>query len=448
MLISYVKKSYAFIKALTRGAEKSAIILSYLLGQRRIPIMKTKKTKAVRRLISILLSIALLCASSALTLCSVAAAETADDENEPQYKYYNLSDGSIALREYLGEETNVVVPDKLIVEENGQKVTKKVTKLELTFNYSKIVESVVVPKSVTVIDRAFSHCSKLKSIVIKGATKYADKPFDDLPSLETVILESNKSLTVDMKRDFPIFRNCKNLKTVTFPHGVSELKNVFTDCPSLTSIYLPTTVKNIYGNFIDNPLSWKEDSVTFYSYPSEYIEYWCKNKGFNFVNLESLYKPKKSNKSLQAGATFNSAMPGVDNIVSEYSSDNTKIAKIDKSGKVTALNKGTAAVTTTVHPIGFNLKSYAKAYSYKVKVTTEPKISKTSVTVKKGKEVTVKLTGKAKAIDNKYTNTKLAKITSKTNATSLKIKGLKKGKTTIKVKVNGVKTLSVKVNVL
>ncbi len=414
--------------------------------------MKTKKTKAGRRLISILLSIALLCASSALTLCSVSAAETGEKENEPQYNYYNLSDGSIALREYLGEETNVVVPDKLIVEENGQKVTKKVTKLELTFNESKDrkykVKSVTVPESVTVIDRAFSHCYELKNIVIKGATKYADKPFDDLPSLETVILESNKSLTVDIKKDFPIFRDCPKLKTVTFPHGVNMLKNAFRDCPSLTSIYLPTTVNNISANFIDNPLSWKEDSVTFYSYPSEYIEYWCKNKGFNFVNLESLYKPKKSNKSLQAGATFNSAMPGVDNIVSEYSSDNAKIAKIDKSGKVTALNKGTATVTTTVHPIGFNLKSYAKAYSYKVKVTTEPKISKTSVTVKKGKEITVKLTGKAKAIDNKYTNTKLAKITSKANATSLKIKGLKKGKTTVKVKVNGVKTLSVKVNVL
>lgn len=36
-------------------------------------------------------------------------------------------------------------------------------------------------------------------------------------------------------------------------------------------------------------------------------------------------------------------------------------------------------------------------------------------------------------------NTKVAKIVSKANATSIKVKALKKGTTTLKIRVNGVK---------
>ncbi|MBR2280214.1 MAG: hypothetical protein IJ903_04730, partial [Ruminococcus sp.] len=82
----------------------------------------------------------------------------------------------------------------------------------------------------------------------------------------------------------------------------------------------------------------------------------------------------------------------------------------------------------------------------KVTVTTSPKLSKKTVTVKKNKTVSVKITGKAKAVKNVYTNTKIAKITSKNTAATLKIKGLKKGSTTLKVKVNGV-VLKLKVKV-
>lgn len=44
-------------------------------------------------------------------------------------------------------------------------------------------------------------------------------------------------------------------------------------------------------------------------------------------------------------------------------------------------------------------------------------------------------------------NTKVAKIISKANATSIKVKALKKGTTTIKIRVNGVNVLRLKVKV-
>lgn len=44
-------------------------------------------------------------------------------------------------------------------------------------------------------------------------------------------------------------------------------------------------------------------------------------------------------------------------------------------------------------------------------------------------------------------NTKVAKIVSKVNATSIKVKALKKGTTTLKIRVNGVNVLRLKVKV-
>ena len=124
--------------------------------------------------------------------------------------------------------------------------------------------------------------------------------------------------------------------------------------------------------------------------------------------------------------------------VKSWTTSNKNVATVN-NGKVTALNKETATVTATL--------TTGKKIACKVTVTTAPKLSKTTVKVKKGNTATVKVIGKVATINNKYTNTKVAKITSKTNATTLKIKGLKKGTTTLKVKVNGVKNLSLKVNV-
>ena len=111
---------------------------------------------------------------------------------------------------------------------------------------------------------------------------------------------------------------------------------------------------------------------------------------------------------------------------------------VDANGKITALKKGSATVTATLQN--------GKKLSCKVSVKTSPKLSKKSITVKRNKTATVKITGKAKTVRNTYKNTKKAKIISKSSASKIKVKGLKKGKTTLKIKVNGV-SLKLKVRV-
>ncbi|MCI6653561.1 MAG: Ig-like domain-containing protein [Ruminococcus sp.] len=143
-----------------------------------------------------------------------------------------------------------------------------------------------------------------------------------------------------------------------------------------------------------------------------------------------------TNISLKSGTS--KTLKAVGGTVRSWTTSNKKVATVN-NGKVTALNKGTATVTATL--------TTGKKLTCKVMVTTAPKLSKTTVKVKKGGTATVKVSGKVATINNKYTNTKVAKITSKTNATTLKIKGLKKGTTSLKIKVNAVKTLNLKVNV-
>lgn len=151
----------------------------------------------------------------------------------------------------------------------------------------------------------------------------------------------------------------------------------------------------------------------------------------------------KSQVSLKAGKTSKIGIKNKGNNKIEYKSSDTKIAKVDKNGKVTALKKGRANITVTVGN---------KNLTYKVTVTSNPELlhkgkTVTNITLNKNKSVSVKISGKANNIDNKYSNTKYAKITSKKSAKTIKVKGIIKGTTTLKIKVNGVKTLKLKVKV-
>ena len=139
--------------------------------------------------------------------------------------------------------------------------------------------------------------------------------------------------------------------------------------------------------------------------------------------------------SLNAGATKALTVTGAS--VTMWTSSNKAVATVT-NGKITALKKGTSTITATLAAGG--------TLTCKVTVNTNPKLSKSSVTVKIKKTVTVKITGKAATVKNVYTNTKIAKIASKNTAEKLAVKGLNKGTTTLKIKVNGV-VLKLKVKV-
>ncbi len=146
-------------------------------------------------------------------------------------------------------------------------------------------------------------------------------------------------------------------------------------------------------------------------------------------------KISKTKATLNAGKEL--TLKVTNGTVKSWTSSNSKVATV-KNGKVTALKRGAVNITAKL--------STGDSLTCKVVIKTSPKLSKKTVTVKKGKVVSVKIIGKAKSVNNTYKSTKTAKIISKKTASKIKIKGLKKGRTTLKIKANGV-LLKLKVKV-
>lgn len=129
-----------------------------------------------------------------------------------------------------------------------------------------------------------------------------------------------------------------------------------------------------------------------------------------------------------------------DDKVKSWKSSKKVVATVTKAGKITALKKGTAKITATLKD--------GSQYTYTVKVSNSPSLTvggkkfnkKTTYTVKKNKTLKVKIAGKASSVKNVYSvkDASIAKVTSKVTASTVKIKGLKAGTTTVTIKVNGV----------
>ena len=160
------------------------------------------------------------------------------------------------------------------------------------------------------------------------------------------------------------------------------------------------------------------------------------NRKYNLLFSFGTPTINKSSISLGAGKTYTLKISN--GSAKSWTSSNKNVAAVSSKGIVTGLKKGTATITATTYS--------GKKLTCKVNVTSSPKLSRSSVSVKRGKNVKVNIVGKAAIVKNVYTNTKFAKITSKNTATTLTVKGLKKGTTTLKVRVNGV-VLKLKVKV-
>ena len=113
-----------------------------------------------------------------------------------------------------------------------------------------------------------------------------------------------------------------------------------------------------------------------------------------------------------------------------YKSSNTKIARVNSVGKITAVKAGKAKITVTNN-------GAKKIYT----VTVKNPVVKKSVVLTKGKTTTLKITGKIGKATFKSSNTKVAKVYA-----NGKIKAMKKGNATVTIKTNGI-TLKCKVTV-
>lgn len=132
----------------------------------------------------------------------------------------------------------------------------------------------------------------------------------------------------------------------------------------------------------------------------------------------------KKSRSVLLSATVNGKKAAGSAV--SWRSSNNRIASVSKSGVVTAKRKGSVRITATANGRSATCKVTVKKPSLKLK--------KSSARIRKGKKARIRATATPKAkITYTSKNRKIATVTKKGV-----VRGKKKGKTTIRVKCNGV----------
>ena len=219
---------------------------------------------------------------------------------------YKIYDTYIAISEYIGEESNVTIPDtiedkpvyvidseafysnvtvsKIIVSNNvvqiGESAFAECSRLKsLTLSNSLLdipakmcdgciaLESITIPDTVrTVGDSAFSVCETLEKIVIpSNVNLVGSQCFSDCANLKKVVFvdgvitdkEGKYEKTVEKEIGMSLFKNCESLESVLISDSVIKAEDTFLGMPSTTYVYgyVPSEIANICAdekiNFVE-----------------------------------------------------------------------------------------------------------------------------------------------------------------------------------------------------
>lgn len=317
---------------------------------------------------------------------------------------------------------------------------------ESTFSDCISLEKITLPSSVTSIGKsAFYNCKSLTDVIIpKSVTDIGESTFLKCTSLECITIPNSVKSIGDRA-----FELCTSLSDIEIGKGVKSIGiRAFLSCSNLTDITIPNNVTNIgeyaFGYKLDNDEYVKADNFTVNGYNGTEAERYANDNGFNFISLDIISptdnpsvtgpneKPAKTTvtvknapKTLYVKGTAKIKATVKNGIgKTSYKSSAKKIAKISKSGKITALKKGKSTITVTNN-----------GASKKFKITVKnPKLNKSKKSMKKGEKFMLKITGKVGK--QKYSSNDKKVATVNKNG---RITAKKKGKAIITVKTNGMK---------
>ena len=178
-------------------------------------------------------------------------------ENVYGYFFYKFgSDGYIEITEYVGKETDVVVPEEINVRYVGS-IGKNV------FKDNKTITSIELPDHLYSIgDGAFEGCENLQTVNSTGITEIGAHAFCGCKSLENISLTGIKSVgdyafsecsslteldlnTVE-KIGIGAFYNASDIYKVHFSSELTTIDNgAFAGCSSFKEIILPDNIDRI-----------------------------------------------------------------------------------------------------------------------------------------------------------------------------------------------------------
>lgn len=222
-----------------------------------------------------------LLAYKTLSQDSLPMAKKTDAEVKAEWKTEKLPDGTLRLVSYKGNDTVVIVPEKigkvLVTElgsyvfsvnqpriKKGQKENRaKIKEIRMSDSVREIgigafsgceqLEKVTLSNSITMIsDETFADCKKLNLISIPESVKQIGRiAFNHCESLEQIIIPEGvkrfyTTSNVEYWDYIETFGGCINLKKVVLPDSMTEISGYsFLRCTSLTDIQLPLNLEII-----------------------------------------------------------------------------------------------------------------------------------------------------------------------------------------------------------
>ena len=180
--------------------------------------------------------------------------------SEGDYEFADLSDGTVEITGYTGNDVSIKIP--------GTLAGKEVSSIgEAAFKNNKEIKSVEIPKSVTSLQyMSFDSCDELQDVLFEEESHLnsIDRfTFYYCTKLKNIVLPNeikeigkeafcNTGLT---KIDLPecieniegcAFASCSQLESVKLGGGINEIKrSTFYYCTKLTEIKIPDSIKSI-----------------------------------------------------------------------------------------------------------------------------------------------------------------------------------------------------------
>ena len=295
--------------------------------------------------------------------------------------------------------------------------------------YKGSLKSITIPPSVTKIgDMAFEECENLKSIVFPDSVKnYGVAIFENCISLENITL-SNSAYGISHHE----FYKCRNLQSITIPDIVIYIdKLAFGDCTSLISITIPKSVTEI----ADDAFEGCNKNLIIICEKDSYAEKYAKEHGIpcQYIDEENTQTitAKDFIKTYGDKAFFLGAKTNGGGKLT-YKVSNTKIATIDKKGKVTIKGCGRTQIKITAAAKG-KYKKTTKTITLTVKpkkatVASVKSTNPKSLTVQWKQDKTAKGYIIQYSTDKNFKKSVKTVTVSKNKTTSKTISKLKGGK--------------------
>lgn len=222
------------------------------------------------------------------------------------------------------------------------------------------------------------------------------------------------------------------LSSVKIPDSVTEVgKWAFQNCEYLAKVkispYVTTISEGAFGYYYEDGVNYPYLNFTVLGAPNSAAKKYADEVGFEFEDVYTTFLTlNKTSGSLyvKGSLKINVSVKNPSG-KTEFSSSNKKVAKVNSSGKITALKAGAATITVKNNKV-------KKTFSIKV---NNPKLNKSKLTLKQGKGYKLKIKGKIGSAKFTSSKKKIVKINKRTG----QLKCLKNGKATITVKTNGIK---------